>query len=127
MQAEQVQQWAGEVAALMASRFGGARRGPVPDLATMLQRRGGALPRRLRREAVLLAEADRLSHQPRIARQLDLRAAQRAHLALTQHLRPLGALSRWRDRIGGPLAAAVLGLMLIAAAVIWMMVRRGAI
>lgn len=123
----EVQRWAAEVAALMATRLGGVRRGPPPDLAAMLRRRGAALPRRLRREAMLLAEAGNLSHQPRVARQLDRRAAQRAHAALIAHLRPMGALSRWQDRFLRPAAAVALALILIAAVVIWMMVRRGAI
>ena len=122
---DDVQRMADEVAGLIASRFGGARRGTRPDLGTMLRRRGAALPRRLRREALRLAEADRLANQPRVARQLDSTAAARAHAALTQHLRPLGAVSRWQGRIGGVTAAVVFGLLLVAMLALWLMVRQG--
>lgn len=116
---------ADEVARLMADRFGGARRGERPDMQTMLRRRGGALPRKLRRRARVLAEADLHSAQPKIARQLDLPAISRAHHALVAHLRPLGEMSRWRNHALSFAASVVFGLMLLAAVVIWVMVRRG--
>lgn len=125
MQPDEVRRLADEVAALMASRLGGARRGTSPDLAAMLRRRGAALPRRLRAQAVHLAEVDRLAASPRIARQIDLKAATRGHAALVKHLRPLGALSRWQDRFGGFAAAVALGLVVLGIAVIWVLVWRG--
>lgn len=125
MQADEVQRMADEVAGLMASRLGGARRGTSPDLQTMLRRRGGALPRSLRRQALRLAEAERLGRHPLIGRQMDLTEARRAHAALLRHLKPLGVLSRWQGRTINTVAAVVLGLLLLGAAVLWVMVRRG--
>lgn len=125
MQADEVRRMADEVAALMSSRLGGARRGTSPDLATMLRRRGAALPRNLRRQANRLVELDRLAAAPRIARQIDLRAASRDHAALVKHLRPLGALSRFQGRATGVAAAVALGLLLLGIAVIWILVWRG--
>lgn len=116
---------ADEVSRLMASRFGGARRGEQPPLAVMLRRRGGALPRRLRRQALALARADQMSAQPKIARQLDLAGLSRAHGALTAHLQPLGELSRWRNRAIGFGASVALGLLVLAAVGVWIMIRRG--
>ena len=40
-----VRSWAEEVAVLMATRLGGARRGEVVDLDRMIRRKGRALPR----------------------------------------------------------------------------------
>lgn len=120
-----VQDMADEISRLMVSRFGGARRGELPPLHVMLRRRGGALPGKLRKRASRLAEADRLSAQPRIARQLDLAGLSRAHAALSAHLQPLGELSRWRGRAISFAASVCFGLLVLAAIVIWIMVKRG--
>lgn len=122
---EDLHEMADEVSRLMAARFGGARRGERPPLEVMLKRRGGALPRKLRRPAQQLAEADRISAQPRIARQLDLPALSRAHAALMGHLQPLGELSRWQGRALSFAASLSLGLLVLGAVVLWIMVRRG--
>ena len=122
---DDIRDMADEVSRLIASRFGGARRGERPPLSVMLRRRGGALPRRLRRQAVALARADELSAQPKIARQLDLSRLSRAHQALVAHLQPLGELSRWQGRAIGFAASVAFGLLVLAAAVVWILVRRG--
>lgn len=116
---------ADEVSRLMVARFGGARRGERPPLHVMMKRRGGALPGKLRKPARKLAEADRISAQPKVARQLDLAGLSRAHAALTGHLQPLGELSRWRGRAISFAASVTFGLLVLAAGVIWIMVRRG--
>ena len=48
---DEIRPKADEVASLMAARFGGLKRGQQADLDSMMRKRGGALPRRLRREA----------------------------------------------------------------------------
>ncbi len=116
---------ADEVAVLMASRFGGARRGERPPLAAMLKRRGGALPTRLRRRAARLAQADLQAAQPRVARQLPLEALARDHAALLAHLQPLGAIARWQGRAISFTASVIFGLLVLAAVAIWIMVKRG--
>lgn len=125
MDSARVQDMADEVAALMASRFGGLRRGQQASLAVMLRRRGAALPRKLRRDAIRLAEAEALSMVPRIARQRDGSDATRAHAALVRHLKQLGALSRWQARGLSVAATVALGLLLVAAAAVWLIVWRG--
>src|SRR5690606_12590125 len=101
------------------------RRGERPPLSVMLRRRGGALPRRLRQQAVALARADEISAQPKIARQLDLPRLSRAYQALIAHLQPLGELSRWRGRAIGFAASVALGLLVLASVVIWILLWRG--
>lgn len=125
MEPDRVRQMADEVAQLMAERLGGLRRGQRADLATMLRRRGGALPRPLRREALALRDAATLAGAPRIARQLDQTRAARAHAALVRHLKPLGQFSRIQGRATGISAAVALGLLLLGATVIWLLVWRG--
>lgn len=122
---DEIQQMADEVARLMVDRFGGARRGTMPRLQEMLRRRGAALPRKLRRQAAGLAEADRISAQPKVARQLDMTALTKSHQALVQHLRPLGRGGRWQRHILNLTATVVFGLLVLGAVVIWLMVRRG--
>jgi hypothetical protein len=121
---EQIREQADEIAALMASRLGGAQRGERPTLETMLRRRGGALPGRLRKPAQRLARADRLASQPRIARQLPLDRLARDHAALAAHLKPLGEISRWQGRAVSLAARLALALLLLAALAIWLTVLR---
>lgn len=125
MAGDDVRAMADEVAALMAQRLGGARRGTQPDLATMLRRRGRALPRRQRRAAQVLAHAQTQAATPKLARQMDSTAAARAHAELVRYLRPLGAAARWQERALNVAAAVMLGLLLVGAIAVWIMVRRG--
>lgn len=118
---------ADEVAELMVSRFGGLRRGQRADLTTMMRRRGGALPRKLRREAYLLAEADQHLDAPKRARRVDVVRLERAHRALISHLRPLGAASRWTGSATNIAAAVCLGLLVIGGIAVWIMLRRNLI
>lgn len=122
---DDIRDMADDVSRLIAARFGGARRGERPPLSVMMRRRGGALPRRLRKQATALARADQLSAQPKIARQLDLTGLSRSHQALTAYLQPLGGLSRWQGRALGFAASVVLGLLVLSATVVWIMLRRG--
>ncbi|WP_323717110.1 hypothetical protein [Paracoccus aminovorans] len=113
---------ADEIASLMAARFGGVRRGQQADLDSMLRRRGGALPRRLRRAARVLAEADRVAGQPKLARQVDFPQFERAHRALTTYLGPLGRRIRWQDgaaRVAASVALGLLVLVIAAGVVAW--------
>lgn len=122
-----LQEQASEVAELMASRFGGARRGEAPTLQTMMRRRGASLPRKLRRQAIILAEADGFAASPKIARQLDPARLDRAHQALVAHLKPLGAQSRLITGATNIAASIIFGLLLMAACLTWFLVWRGLI
>lgn len=122
---DDIHDMADEVARLIAARFGGARRGERPSLTVMLRRRGGALPRRLRTQAAVLARADAIAAQPKVARQLDRASLSRHHQALTAHLQPLGELSRWQGRALGFAASVALGLLVLVSAVIWILLQRG--
>ena len=121
---EDLRSMADEVARLMADRFGGARRGEAPTLADMIRRRGAALPRHLRRQAQVLAQADAVVGAPKIARQIDKQPAARAHEALVRYLAPLGSASRWKNRTVNFAASVALGLLVLLAVAVWVMVRR---
>lgn len=116
---------ADEVAALMASRLGGAGRGEVVDLPRMMRRRGRALPRRLRGPADWLAAASVQAGHPRIARQLDLARARRAHRALTRHLHRLGEGTRLMQGLAGMAASVMLALLIVGGLAVWYLVQSG--
>lgn len=122
---ENIRPMADEVAGLMAARFGGVKRGHVADLEGMMRKRGGALPRKLRREAMFLLQADRMSGQPKLARQVDFDRLERAHRALTAYMRPLGQGTRVQGGLISSAASVLLGLLLLAGVAVWIMTQRG--
>lgn len=124
---EETRHMADEIAGLMAARFGGTRRGEVVTLDQMLHRRGGALPRRLRREARFLARADLMAHAPKTGRQVDLAHVSRAHRALTDYLRPLYAGQRVQNGALRMSASIAFGLMVMGLLIVWVLVWRGLI
>lgn len=125
MSYQDIRGWADEVAMLMASRLGGLRRGEQVTLATMIRRRGGALPRRLARQAKLLAEAEAVAGSPRIARQIDFAAAAKAHAALVAYLKPFGRVTRVQQRATNLVASILFGLLVMGAVIVWVLVWRG--
>ena len=125
MAVEHIRNMSSEVAELMSSRLGGPRRMAEVDLATMVRRRGAALPRRLRREARLLADAEQQVLQPRLARQLDAARLTRAHRALVGYLRPMGKGMRWQNRALHLGAALALAALLLGGLALFIFGRRG--
>ncbi|MEE2862056.1 MAG: hypothetical protein VYB46_14755 [Pseudomonadota bacterium] len=122
---EDIPRMADQIAALIASRFGGARRGERPPLHVMLRRRGAALPPRLRRRAARLAQADLRAAQPRVARQLPVAELARDHAALLAHLQPLGEIARWQGRAISFAASVAFGLIVLGAVGVWIAIKRG--
>jgi hypothetical protein len=121
---ENIRPMADEVAGLIAARFGGLKRGHQADLDSMMRKRGGALPRRLRREARVMLDGDRMAGHPKLARQVDFDRFERAHKALTQYLRPLGKGARLQGGAVGIAASVLLGLLVLGAVAVWIMVAR---
>ncbi|MFD1795837.1 hypothetical protein FQV27_03300 [Paracoccus aurantiacus] len=117
-----VRSWAEEVAVLMATRLGGTRRGEVVDLDTMLRRRGGALPRKLYKKAVILRDAETITNAPKIARQTDFSDAAQAHADLVAYLKPFGRVTRMQEKATNFAASVVFGLLMLGIAIIWVLV-----
>lgn len=124
---DDIRSMANEIARLMAERFGGVKRGEFPNLSEMMRRRGGALPRKMRRYGKVLAAADLHSAQPKVARQTDLVGASRAYRSLVAHLEPLGQIGRWQNRGVNFAASVVFGLLVMGAIIIWILLRQGQI
>ncbi|WBU61398.1 hypothetical protein [Paracoccus albus] len=120
-----VRSWAEEVAVLMATRLGGARRGEAIDLDTMLRRRGGALPRNLYKQAVILRDAETITNAPKIARQTDFRGAAQAHADLVAYLKPFGRVTRMQEKATNFAASVVFGLLVLGIVIIWVLVSQG--
>ena len=120
-----VRSWAEEVAVLMATRLGGRRRGEVVTLDRMIRRRGGALPRNLRKKAIILRDAEQVTNMPKIARQTDFSAAAQAHADLVAYLKPFGRVTRVQEKATNFAASVVFGLLMLGVAVIWVLVWRG--
>jgi len=109
-----VRSWAEEVAVLMATRLGGRRRGEVVTLDRMIRRRGGALPRNLRKKAIILRDAEQVTNMPKIARQTDFSAAAQAHADLVAYLKPFGRVTRVQEKATNFAASVVFGLLMLA-------------
>ncbi len=127
MSIENIRPMADEVANLMAARFGGVKRGHQTDLESMFRKRGGALPRKLRRAARIMAEADRMAGQPKLARQVNFERFEQAHKQLTAYLRPLGKGARLQGGAIGIAASVLFGLLMLGAVAVWIMIARGLI
>ena len=81
-----------------------------------------------RDELALIGQAaDRMAGQPKLARQVNFDRFERAHKALTQYLRPLGQGARLQGGAVSIAASVLLGLMVLGAAVVWIMLQRGLI
>lgn len=116
-----VQQMADRVAELMELRLKVRGRG----LAAKLRRGGRALPRRVRAEALYLAEAAEKAQVPKLLLQLDHQRIATAYDACVRHLAPLGRAGRLRGYLLN--LAANLGLILLAtlALIVTVLVLRG--
>lgn len=121
MNPQTLHQMAERVAALMEERLGAKGTGLRAKLAS----RGRALPRRLRAEAELLAEAEARSLNPKLARQIDLERVSLAYDALVRHLKPLGAGARRRGLALNFLASTAFALVVTGAVVIAVLALRG--
>ena len=121
MSAVTIRQMAQRIADLMEKRLG--VRGA--DLAAKLRRGARQLPRKLRAEAALLAEAAELSSNPKIALQLDEARLAQAYDALSRHLSPMGRGARRREMLRDMITSAVLSLFLAAGLFLAILIWRG--
>ena len=111
MKPEDVKAMADEVSRLLALRLGASGHGLEARVAS----RARTLPREVRRAALELALAEARAHAPKLARQLDARAVERAYKTCRDYLEPLGASARLRSGVLGT-AASVAFVLLVALA-----------
>ncbi len=117
MAAGSIEEMAASVAALMEQRLrvGGA------TLTDKLRRGGRSLPRVIRAEATLLAEAASQAGHPRLLRQIDQDRVTRAYETCLRHLEELDRAARRRAAVMGiveSIAFRFLAVALLLAAVL---------
>lgn len=123
MGATTIQQMADRVAGLMEERL--AVRGT--GLGGKLRRGRRRLPRRLRAEAQLLAEAADLARNPRLALRIDQERVAAAYDALVRHLGALGRAERRRAAALAMLRGVAFALLAVAGLVAAVLAWRGLI
>jgi len=100
---------------------------PGGDLRTVVARAGRLLPRRLRRDARYLVEAQEMAGHPKLAKLLDPARLARADARLRDHVRDRDPDRERVDRRLGWLAGLAFNMILLAALVIAVLYWRGLI
>ena len=108
------QEQADEISALLREKLGVRGR----DLETRLRRAGRLLPRHVRRDALLIAQARAMQASPKLARMVDDAAVLRAFRACQDHLGAIDSWERRKTRIIGFLSANAFNLVVTAGLVI---------
>lgn len=121
MSALAVQQMAERVAALMEERLRLRGKG----LAEKLRRSRTALPRRIRSEAAVLAEAELAARNPKLVLRLDHERIAAAYDACIRHLNGLGRWDRRRAYAAGLARSIAVQLALVALLLAAVLVWRG--
>lgn len=121
MGAASVQQMADRVAVLMEQRLRVHGKG----LRAKLRRGGRRLPRRIRREAEVLAEAAEKAQVPKLLLHLDHARVAEAYDACIGHLNAVGRSARLRAYFLDLLTAVALIAVVVAALLIAVLVWRG--
>ena len=106
---------------LMAERLGV---GPG-NLSRQIRRAGRRLPRRLRKDAAVLARAEPLTRHPRLSRLIDPVEVARAEARLARHLRAIDPARQRRDRRQDRLAAIGFYILVTFALVVTVLWWRG--
>jgi len=94
-------------------------------LEARVQRAGRLLPRRVRRAALEIAEAEKREGNPRLARQNDPARVARAFAEVERHLKAVDPAARRTRLVLGILGSIALGLLALFAAVVTVLVLRG--
>lgn len=118
-----LQQMADRVAQLMEERLKIGGEG----LSAKLRRGGRKLPRRVRKAAGYLADAQDLARHPKIQMTLDDRRLAEAYDECLSYLRPLGGSERMKTQILGVGGSIALGLFVVAGLTLAVLVWRGLI
>ncbi len=91
------------------------------DLSQALRRAGRRLPRRVRAYGTVLADAEKLAGNPKLARQIDGGAVGDAYVHLTTHLRTIDVADARKGRILGIIGLIAFNLLLVIVAfIIWL-------
>ncbi len=95
------------------------------NLSQALRRAGRRLPRAVRAQGAILAEAEHRAGHPKIARQSDSAKVQAAYSEITAHLRSIDVTDARKGRVLGLAGLIVFNFLLVVAAFITWMWWRG--
>ena len=112
-----------ELAELFEKRFGIGGDG----FEAKLRRAGRAVPRGVRREARMLAEAERMAAHPKLMARVDEDRVERAYRRCRRWLETVDPAERRKDRVLSLLAVYAFNLALVATLLVVWMVRSGAV
>lgn len=91
------------------------------DLPQALRRAGRRLPRQVRAQAAILAAAEKQVGHPKLARQFDCIAVQKAYANVTAHLRTIDVADARKGRILGIAGVIAFNLLLVMVAfILWL-------
>ncbi|MFD2174474.1 hypothetical protein [Rhodobacter lacus] len=110
MEPRELQRMCGRVSQLLAERLGA--RGH--SLSERIASRHRSLPRKVRRAARQIAQAEAMIGAPRLARQLDEQALRQAYQTCVTYLEPLGAPMRFGRRLLDIAATVAFGCAVMA-------------
>jgi hypothetical protein len=94
-------------------------------LGESLQKSGRLLPRWLQQQGEVLAEAEMKVVHPKLARQIDIRAVERAHRSMVTHLKTIDPKDRRIGRVLNVLGGLTFNMILFFALLITVLVWRG--
>lgn len=123
MSGEQVSDYAAQISTLMAERL----RIKGRSLDAQIHKSGRRLPRRIKRDAAFVAQANTLIANPKLARMVDVAAVRRAGDNVIAHLQTIDPRKIAIDRILRTLAKFSAVLIITFIAVIWYARSRGLI
>ena len=118
-----VEHLATSLEALMERRMGVGGRG----LAAKLRRAGRRLPKHVRRDAQMIAEAVPVAQNPKLARQIDLARLEVAERRVAAFLRTYDRADRRKGAVLGLLGSLAFNLLTLGGIVIAVLVWRGLI
>mgnify|MGYP005993524805 CR=1 FL=1 len=110
-----------EVRGLMADRL----RVRGKTLEIQVHKAGRLLPKRVRREAIYLAQAATVVQHPKLSMMVDTAKANTAHAQLVDFLKSVDPLDRAKGKFLGWLASISVGVIVIFVVVVWILVERG--
>lgn len=106
------------VSQLMAERLGAKGH----SLRERMESRARALPRKVRRAAQVLVEAEAIAGSPKMIRQVDMSEISRAYDTCLHHLVPLGATARLK-LLALNLLTSVVFVLVVVAVVVFVVAR----
>lgn len=110
-----------EIADLIGSRLGVRGRG----LEEKVRRAGRLLPKRIRRDAAILVDAERVASHPRLARQIDAEVLHKAHRDCKRFLEQIDGSEQVVRMVLGLLTANAFNVLALFTLIVAVLVWRG--